>query len=194
MAELWSASIRSFVFLSVLHFITCISWISASPGILKWSISSKPSLQKQQQLAQAMRQKCPGVWRGGESPGGEKNHKAQDQALCPSEQHVIHRTSNPWPEHAQPTSKCAREETLKADCVLIKFIRGWELILAVISHSPKGKQDYSLAVIPMKLFGFRLRFGADGNRLIHLYSQNGSYPSTPCIHPKNKTQCPWPPL
>lgn len=68
------------------------------------------------------------------------------QIRCPS--------GSPPPQRAQPTSKCVRQEALKADCVLIKFIIGWGLIPVVISRRPKGKQDYSLAIIPMKLLGF----------------------------------------
>lgn len=68
------------------------------------------------------------------------------QIRCPS--------GYPPPPRAQPTSKCVRQEALKADCVLIKFIIGWGLIPVVISRRPKGKQDYSLAIIPMKLLGF----------------------------------------
>lgn len=98
-----------------------------------------------------------------------KTLKLKIKRRCPSDEPVIWNTSNPClsvflfrsslpgvttPSRAQPTSKCVREEALKADCVLIKFIIGWGLIPVVISRRPKGKQDYSLAIIPMKLLGF----------------------------------------
>lgn len=58
---------------------------------------------------------------------------------------------------------CEGRSPTKADCVLIKFIICRELILKG-NLSPKGKLDYSLALIPMKLLGFSLRCTADGNR------------------------------
>lgn len=110
-----------------------------------------------------------------------KTLKLKIKRRCPSDEPVIWNTSNPClsvflfrsslpgvttPSRAQPTSKCVREEALKADCVLIKFIIGWGLIPVVISRRPKGKQDYSLAIIPMKLLGFSQQNRPDGNRLV----------------------------
>lgn len=68
-----------------------------------------------------------------------KTLKLKIKRWCPSDEPVIWNTSNPClpallfrsslpgvttPSRAQPTSKCVREEALKADCVLIKFIIG----------------------------------------------------------------------
>lgn len=81
----------------------------------------------------------------------QENTKLKIKRYCPSYEFVIWTTAKPSipkgihpaftstveTPPAEPTSKCVKEETLKADCVLIKFIIGWELILTVISYSPK---------------------------------------------------------
>lgn len=95
-------------------------------------------------------------------------HTPLPLSSTPSE-HILHppRGVDPTPLHGAHLQVCEGRRPTKADCVLIKFIICGELILNgnLSPSSPKGKLDYSLAIIPMKLLGFSLCCTADGNRL-----------------------------
>lgn len=114
-------------------------------------------------------------------------HTPLPLSSTPSED-ILHppRGVDPTPLHGAHLQVCEGRRPTKADCVLIKFIICGELILNgnLSPSSPKGKLDYSLAIIPMKLLGFSLCCTADGNRLFFFLSNLGCVtpPPPPFLH------------
>lgn len=107
-----------------------------------------------------------------------KTLKLKIKRWCPSDEPVIWNTSNPClpvllfrsslPGVTTPTAnfQVCEGRGLESRLRFNKVYYRWRLIPVVISRRPKGKQDYSLAIIPMKLLGFSQQNRPDGNRLV----------------------------